>query len=528
MSVLLQRLLIPTLLSCLLLSACVGGSGGDDDSTPPVGPTDPTDPTPPTSIPLGEAGETSYAHMLEYLDVVLDPANFDECLTTDLETEGYKCIPGPRTGSGLGHVVHDWAANQLRAIDGIVNVQQQPFAFPVFKPVDYSLSVSTPDGEPFRPAVFPWYFQGISPPEGVTGELVDLGGGSLLDRLRAGDLSGKIVIFTATQALNAQTVGAQRALDFAAENGAVGAIVAIEGPANELVAQNYNTIEGLRPLPTVVVGEFDGDRLVELVGQPAHLLVDASVQPPGPTGFSYNSYGFLPGIDRDNYLVIGTPVNGWFTVGSERGPGVGGLIYLARYLADRVARDGPLPYTVVFAFTGGHEVFGFGQERVLQCLGPEKVAAYIHLGAGLASKGYIEVAGQPTETGLAATQRALFISENLILEPTVLAAFADVVATQVLTVSAAGSLNPGEARAAYALQIPTMGISGAGLFHHSPSDTADKISVDYLGPVIESYRSVIESLMDTEPDTLRAANALANALAGDPIGFQCPGPVQVP
>ena len=111
---------------------------------------------------------------------------------------------------------------------------------------------------------------------------------------------------------------------------------------------------------------------------------------------------------------------------------------------------------------------------------------------------------------------------------TVLAAFADVVATQVLTVSAAGSLNPGEARAAYALQIPTMGISGAGLFHHSPSDTADKISVDYLGPVIESYRSVIESLMDTEPDTLRAANALANALAGDPIGFQCPGPVQVP
>ncbi len=98
MSVLLQRLLIPTLLSCLLLSACVGGSGGDDDSTPPVGPTDPTDPTPPTSIPLGEAGETSYAHMLEYLDVVLDPANFDECLTTDLETEWYKCIPGPRTG----------------------------------------------------------------------------------------------------------------------------------------------------------------------------------------------------------------------------------------------------------------------------------------------------------------------------------------------------------------------------------------------------------------------------------------------
>lgn len=521
-----------TLLAAALfaLAGCVGGGGSED--TPVQGPSGPSNPgDPPVTgfeIPLGEPGPTAYAHMEDYLDVVLDPANFDECLTTDLDTEWYKCLPGPRTGSGLGHVVHRWAADQLRRIDGLVEIQEQPFGFPIFKPRNYELTVSEVDGSEYRPAVFPWYFQGVTPPEGVTGELVDLGTGSLLDRIAAGDLEGKVIIFTARQVLNAATVGAQQALDRAAEQGAVGAIVAIEGPSNELVAQNYNTFEGLRDLPTVVVGEFDGQRLVELEGQSAHLVVDAEVAPPGPEGYSSNSYAFLPGVSREDLLVIGTPVNGWFTVGSERGPGVGGLIYLARYLADRAAREGPLPYTVVFTFTGAHEVLGFGQERVLQCLGPERVATYVHLGAGLASRGYMERMGEPVPTGLAATQRTLVISENLPLETATLSAFAGVIATQALTVSPGGVFNPGETQAAYALQIPTLGISGAGLFHHSPADTIDKLSIDYLSPVIQGYRDLVDDLLATEPASLRDANGIANALAGEPIGFQCPGAISRP
>jgi len=535
MRVLLKRLPILILLGIVPLAACVNAEGGDDGARPPVtNPPDPSDPT--DDIPLGEPGPTSYEHMLEYLDVVLDPAFFDECLTTDLENEWYKCLPGPRTGSNLGHVVHDWGVAQMRGIDGIVNIQQQPFPFPVFKPKNYELTIETPDDGPFMPAVFPWYFQGITPPEGITGEIIDIGSsrrlnqllGNVLDLFIDRDVSGKIIMFTATQALNASVVGAQDVLDEAARQGAVGAIVAIEGPANELVAQNYNTIEGLRPLPTVLVGEFDGDRITELDGQMARLTVDATVGQPGPEGFSYNSYAFLPGEDREHFMVIGTPINGWFTVGSERGPGVGGLIYLARYLADRAKREGPLPYTVVFTFTGAHEVLGFGQERVLQCLGPEKIATYVHLGAGLASRGYIEVAGEPTPTGLAATQRALVISENTLLAPAVLAAFGDTVASQALTVSAGGVLNPGETRAAYALQIPTFGISGAGLFHHSPSDTADKISVEYLSSVMESYRDTVDALLALDPESIRDANGVANGLAGDPIGFQCPGEIEIP
>lgn len=514
----------------LVLTACVDGGG---DATPVANePTDPTDPTESPStgfeIPLGEPGPTAYAHLQAYLDVIVEPAHFDECLTTDPDTEWYKCLPGPRTGSGLGHQVHRWAADQFRRIDGLEHIQEQPFGFPIFKPRNYELTVSLADGSTYRPAVFPWYFQGVTPPQGVSGDLVDLGGGSLLDRLAAGDVSGKVIIFTARQVLNAATVGAQQALDWAAEQGAIGAIVAVEGPSNELVAQNYNTFEGPRSLPTLIVGEFDGHRLVELAGQPAQLVVDADIAEPGPDGYSSNSYAFLPGVNRDQFLVIGTPVNGWFTVGSERGPGVGGLIYLARYLADRVRREGPLPYTVVFTFTGAHEMLGFGQERVLQCLGPERVATYVHLGAGLASRGYIERQGEPVPTGLPATQRALVISENPLLETATLAAFADVIATQALTVSPGGVFNPGETQAAYALQIPTLGISGAGLFHHSPADTIDKLSLDYLAPVIESYRDLVDRLLDSDPNSLRNANAVADALAGDPIGYSCPGPITTP
>lgn len=507
----------------LLLTACGGGGGsdpGDGVVPPPVAGDDPGGFT----IPLGEAGPTSYAHMLEYLDVIRDPANFDECLTTDPVNQPYKCLPGPRTGSGLGHVVHAWAESQLRAIDGIEAIQRQPFAFPIFQPRNYELQVQTPDGGVFSPAVFPWYFQGITPPEGVSGELLVLGN-ALLGGLFGPDMAGKIVVFNAGQVLNAQTVGAQEALDRASEAGAAGAIVAVEGPGNELVAQNYNTAQGLRDLPTLIVGEFDGDAINALEGQTAELIVDAVVERPGR---SYNVYGFLPGQDRDNLLVIGTPINGWFTVGSERGPGVGGLIYLARYLADRAQREGPLPYTVVFAFTGAHEMLGFGQERVLRCLGPERVVTYVHLGAGLASTGYIEIRGEPVPTGIPATQRALVIGENSVLTPMVTTAFADVVATQAMTVSAGGVFNPGETRAAYNLKIPTFGISGAGLFHHSPADTEDKTSLDILSPVIESYRAVIDNLLDADPEAVRSGNAVADSLAGDPPGYQCPGAVTIP
>lgn len=517
--------------AALAAFTALGACGGDSNSAAPISDADPTTPTAPgpgtgpsTSIPLGEPGPTSYAHMLDYLDVVTDPALFDECLTTDPAGQPYLCLPGPRTGSALAHAVHDWAAHQLRGIDGITDVQRQAFTLPRFAPRDYGLSVDTPDGV-FQPAVFPWYFQGTTAPGGVIGELVDLGGGSLADRLRAGDLTGKIVVFSARQIFNAQTVGTQNTLDRVAEAGAAGAVVAVDGPGNALVAQNYDIADGPRDLPTLIVGQRDGTTLADLAGATARLTVDAAIE---PAATSYNAVGFLPGVDRDNLLVIGTPVNGWFTVGSERGPGVGGLIYLARYLADRARRDGPLPYTVAFAFTGGHEVFGFGQERLLRCLDPARAAAYVHLGAGLASRGYVELGGEAVATGMPATQRALVVSENPMLQAMTVSAFGPVVAAQAITVSGGGTFNPGETRASYALRIPTVGMSGAGEFHHTPADDASRVDVAYLGPVMTAFRDVTDALLAADPASLRQSNALADSLAGDPPGYACPGPIRVP
>ncbi|MGH7822809.1 MAG: PA domain-containing protein, partial [Candidatus Binatia bacterium] len=219
-------------------------------------------------------GQRAYADLVEYVDVIRFSPAFDECLDA---TKAHQCVRGPRSGTGLGLAVHDWMRDELVAILGAANVSRQTLGFARFVPQDYSLSVET-EGEPFHPAVYPWYYKGVTPPEGVTAPLADVGGGTAAEYALAGNVSGKIVVLHTPLALNAGPIaytqgGFQRALD----GGAVGMVIAPQAPGNELVAFNADARAGMGPLPTVVVGKVDGARLAELDGRLATLLVVATI-----------------------------------------------------------------------------------------------------------------------------------------------------------------------------------------------------------------------------------------------------------
>ena len=366
-----RRGLMPFAL-CFLLAACGGGGndnggGGGSGSGSSSGGS------------IGDPGAYAYARALDYLSVIQHSASFDECLAPNPSISPYLCLRGPRSGTGLGGAVHQWMQQQLSAIPQLQYQQVQKFSFPRFVPKGYSLSVDQGNGSSFAPAVFPWYYQGSTGAAGIDAPLADAGDGGTLALLTAGNLSGKIVLLQMKLTFQAGDNSAQDTLDAIAAKGAAGAIVTFDGagngPDNQVVLQSYDITRGTNgKLPTLLVGRDDGATLKSLKGQTAHLVVNATQA----TGSVTNEVAMLPGADKHNILVIGTPLNGWATVGGERGPGVGIFLYLAQYLAHK-ASQAPLPYTVYFVATGGHDVYASGLEQFLACIPSERIVAYVHL-----------------------------------------------------------------------------------------------------------------------------------------------------
>ncbi|MGH8444991.1 MAG: hypothetical protein ACREVL_06975, partial [Solimonas sp.] len=380
------------------LAACGGGGSQEPVGAPITGA---------VGTPDAEAWDAAQA----YMDVVNDSPKFNECLTSNAGAEPWKCMRGPRSQSALGKAVADWLRGQFAATPGLTDAHLQPFTVPGFLPRAYDLRIDTDSGT-VPVAAFPWYYRGTTPAAGVSGEIVDLGNGGLLPQLLAGSLQGKVAYLKIKLVLNAESGKAEDQLKQIEDKGAVAAIVATDAPANLIAAQNYDISNGRHNLPTLIVGKEDGERIAALKGRTAHVVVDANTA----DGTTNNVIARLPGADPTHIIVVGSPINGWLTVGGERAPGVGILVYLARYFADQARKNGPLPYTIDFIGTGGHEIYGVGVDRYLSCLDPAQIMAYIHMGSGLVYPGYRDGAGgEPEATGKLALGRTLAVSENTVL-----------------------------------------------------------------------------------------------------------------
>jgi hypothetical protein len=316
-----------------------------------------------------------------------------------------------------------------------------------------------------------------------------------------------------TRQFNADAADTHERLRAVEAAGAVAAVVTFDAPDNLINAHNVDIARGLGRLPTLVVGKEDHARLRQARGRLASLRLTGAVQP----GTARNSLALLPGAS-ERLLVIGTPMNTWLTGGGERAPGAALLIDLAQHLARRRAAEGPLPSSLLFVGSGGHEVFGYGLERVLACIPPARVHAYVHLGAGLVSRSTLELAGSVIEgPGLTQT-RALVHSENPLLESLILPAFRRVGPYFRFK---AGRAAPGEAVIAYNLGIPMLSLTGANAYHHTVLDDARQIVFERLPDMAAVYREVVDGLLAMPYAALREANAEANARRGTNPGYPC-------
>lgn len=419
----------------------------------------------------------------------------------------YGTHPGlHRTGTPGGRATADWIASELTGYG--LDVTYEPFTFRRYAPAQVSLAVGG-----FRPETFPFYYSGFTSPEGVTAELVDVGLGTPLDFARA-DVAGKIALVDVPAVQNALVPSFEPAMSAAREAGAVAVVASIRGALNRVAAQNADERGGLCDLPTVIVGKVDGQELRLRDGRPAHLTLSGQYEDGedgSPIGKTGNVVATLPGTTND-VIVVGTPYNGWFSAAGERGTGVGTMLTLARHFASA----GPLPQTMVFLATAGHEIGFLGLERFIDDHPDlvQRTTAYVHLGATLAAKQQKEVAGEVVDTGLPEETRVLFTSENPLLVSSAERAMRTNPVGPMGSVPP-GVLNPGEQQFMYSAGVPIVSISGGSLWFHTAGDEPYTTSAELLDPVVTAFRQILEDVQAMPRDTVRAANVLAEALARD-------------
>lgn len=418
---------------------------------------------------------------------------------------GYRRIGTPGDAE-----LRDWLTAQLLAA-GLDEVYHQAFDYQRFIPHAASLRA----GE-LAPAVSPRYYSGDTGPGGLTAELVPVGSGSDLE-IQGADLNGKIALIETPVVINFTAPLLERSLALVAQAGAAGAVVAPQAFQNWIMQQNAEERSGLCDLPTLYVGKQDGQALRAQAGRQATLLLDAEVRP----AQSANVVGILHGRSSDpdeDIVVIGTPTTGWFHTATERGPGIGALISFARLYAQNRPQK-----TIIFFGYAGHEVGAIGMQHMVQQLVDDgllpRISAYVHLGASLAARDYVELAGQVIESGLVEENRSLTVSENPVLEA-ISASFLGALPIATLPPAV---LNPGGQRYPYAAGIPMIGVSGAHVHYHTPGDLPHTTSAALLNPIIQAFRQTIDSLLVTDGALIRAANGLAAALASPVELDPCPG-----
>lgn len=466
------RCLAPVgLIAVLSLAAC-GCSDGDGSGVIAAAPN-----VPPTAeqLPPPASGEDAYRYLLDYTN-----------------------LAPYRTGTEGDKRMSAWFAGELRELGYAVEVESFPFER--FLPRAVSLEIGD-----FRPAVFPLYYSGSTGVEGIRAPIVDIGAATPPEAAAPADA---IAFAEVPLLLNffAPTVDTQ--IKNAAAAGAKAMVIAFQGPLNEIVAKNVDARTGLCAFPVLLVGKEDGDRIQQMSGSEALFVLDGDIDPSA----SYNNIvATLPGTG-EGLIVIGTPINPWFTSAAERGSGVGGLLTLARHFVEQ----GSFTKTLMFVGTGAHEVGFLGLQSFLD-VRPDlasRIDAYVHLGASIAAKHFVEVSGEAVETGLP-NPTVLFISENLVLQPVVTAAMFTAGMTNAATVPPT-ALNPGEQSTMYRAGVPIASISSSHFYFHTQRDLPDVTSAELLDPVVRGYRGLIEQLLQLDGETIRTANFLADQNAAPP------------
>ncbi|HEY9047440.1 MAG TPA: hypothetical protein VIN08_16150 [Ohtaekwangia sp.] len=197
--------------------------------------------------------------------------------------------------------------------------------------------------------------------------------------------------------------------------GASGIVAIAKNDIGEMVA--YNTSENLQPWKVPVVVVAPKDSLVFIQAACARRQVSLQVN---GTLRETEARSVTGTIGTGNkYIIISTPISGWFTCGGERGPGIAIFNALAAWAVQQKNQ-----YTFLFTANSGHELNNLGAHVFIEkAPKPEDVYLWLHLGAGIATVDWKKEDGTLKKLSTVDPKRNIMYSENL--EHTIDQAFRD-------------------------------------------------------------------------------------------------------
>lgn len=364
-----------------------------------------------------------------------------------------------------------WVARKLQVAGYEVTVSR--FDQPTYRIAQSKVTV----GGRAIPA-FPLFPPRFTSVQGVAGALISWDGTTPLP-----DARGKIALLILPDQRHSSVKLSLKGIDLAgaARAGIIGVVAVTRGPTGDLIALNADGGGALQPIPILLVAGREAAALAGAAGRGDRAsLIDQGRRL--PAGGARNI--IAQRVRGPNWIVLSTPLSGWFHATAERGPGV--AIFLA--LAERIARANPCD-SIALVATSGHES-GYGGMAAAIDAGllppPHATRLWVHLGAGLAA---FDASGTAAETA-----RYMLATPDAI-EPT-RAAFAGVAGyDKPFKVDRTSAL--GETEVVIARGYPrVVGGLSAHLYHHSRNDRADRTSGALILPVAQGFDRLIFLAMD--------------------------------
>jgi hypothetical protein len=366
----------------------------------------------------------------------------------------YVSLGEHRTGTPVDSLTVEWLSDELQTVG--FDVKYTKFSLRQFFPE--KVSVSIPGNNRSFDAFPFWYLNeniNLSPE------------GYLTTDTSLNVVKGKIVLLNFTFGQSGKSADdIQRIIQKLIQAGTTAIIGYKENKADEIVAFNVPVSAKPWDIPIVIVSPSDAENIALLKDRIVRVTITGAFKDVE----ARNIYGKIGSGDR--FVVISTPISGWFRCGGERGPGIAIWLALAKWVAAQ-----KLPYTFVFTGNSGHEMDFRGAHEFLKkdAPSPDKTQLWIHLGAGIATLSWKE-----TPDGLV-KENTVDAGRNFFYSSSVKNAFD----TAFFNVSGSKwntqERNGGELLAVAEKGYPNiLGVSHSHAYFHASGDDAEKTSPEIL------------------------------------------------
>lgn len=392
-----------------------------------------------------------------------NPSNYFDGNTLFSTVKKYVSLGEHRTGTPNDLATSEWLSKELKSVG--FDVKYLEFPIRQFFPEKVYLSIENDTIQ-----AFPLWWVNEKINRVVTGRLVNAA-------------KAKSIVAHCIALINLPIKQAKANsriyIDSLVNQGVTGIVAITDNESGEIEAYNTNKNQQPWPVPIVLIAPKDSAKALSYVksGKPVTLAINGSFKDvQGRNVYGTIGYG-------DKYIVVSTPISGWFTCGGERGSGIAIWLALAKWAATQVSE-----YTFVFTANSGHEHAFKGAHEFLEHDAPpvDKTKLWIHFGAGAATLEWKKTSSGLIKQANVDPDRRFFFSDGV--KKSFAKSFKDIEAQKILA-----NENPGGELLYVAQKGYTRfaGVSYSHPFFHVRTDDENTTSPAILEVTANAFRDLI-------------------------------------